>query len=62
MSKNNEAMVVFLNLLDLCSIKSFSFDDINKIYTNITKVIHLDVDKENINYFKTIWQGANEYY
>ena len=54
MSKNNEAMVVFLNLLDLCSIKSFSFDDINKIYTNITKVIHLDVDKENINYFKNI--------
>lgn len=62
MSKNNEAVVVFLNLLDLCSIKSSNFDDINKIYTNITKVIHLDVDKENINYFKTIWQGANEYY
>ena len=54
MSKNNEAVVVFLNLLDLCSIKSSNFDDINKIYTNITKVIHLDVDKENINYFKTI--------
>lgn len=46
--KNNDVMVVFQNLPDLSSIKIISFEKINKIFTNIKKVIHLDVNTENI--------------
>ena len=41
-------MVVFQNLPDLSSIKIISFEKINKIFTNIKKVIQLDVNTENI--------------
>ena len=41
-------MVVFQNLPDLSSIKIMNFEKINKIFTNIKKVIHLDVNTENI--------------
>ena len=46
--KNNDVMVVFQNLPDLSSIKIINFEKINKIFTNIKKVIHLDVNTENI--------------
>lgn len=46
--KNNDVMVVFQNLPDLSSIKIMNFEKINKIFTNIKKVIHLDVNTGNI--------------